>query len=102
MNKPKQERRNEARHRGLKGARIVFKSHKTLIDRRKRLCNYLEQFKRELSIYLRIPEIPPALLGRRCVAILLIWSVLLGAVLGRFFKVLVLVPACAFVLAAVL
>jgi hypothetical protein len=36
------------------------------------------------------------------VAILLIWSVLLGAVLGRFFKVLVLVPACAFVLAAVL
>jgi hypothetical protein len=35
-------------------------------------------------------------------AILLIWSVLLGAVLGRFFKVLVLVPACAFVLAAVL
>jgi hypothetical protein len=31
-------------------------------------------------------------------AILLIWSVLLGAVLGRFFKVLVLVPACAFVL----
>ena len=35
-------------------------------------------------------------------AILLIWSFLLGAVLGRFFKVLVLVPACAFVLAAVL
>jgi hypothetical protein len=35
-------------------------------------------------------------------AILLIWSVLLGAVLGRFFKVLVLVPACAFLLAAVL
>ncbi len=35
-------------------------------------------------------------------AILLIWSVLLGAVLGRFFKVLVLVPAGAFVLAAVL
>jgi hypothetical protein len=35
------------------------------------------------------------------VAILLIWSVLLGAVLGRFFKVLVLVPACAFLLAAV-
>ena len=34
-------------------------------------------------------------------AILLIWSVLLGAVLGRFFKVLVLVPACAFLLAAV-
>jgi hypothetical protein len=34
--------------------------------------------------------------------ILLIWSVLLGAVLGRFFKVLVLVPAGAFVLAAVL
>jgi hypothetical protein len=36
------------------------------------------------------------------VAILLIWSVLLGAVLGRFFKILVLVPACAFLLAAVL
>jgi hypothetical protein len=35
------------------------------------------------------------------VAILLIWSVLLGAVLGRFFKVLVLVPACAFLLATV-
>jgi hypothetical protein len=35
-------------------------------------------------------------------AILLIWSVLLGAVLGLFFNVLVLVPACAFVLAAVL
>lgn len=35
-------------------------------------------------------------------AILLIGSVLLGAVLGRFFKVWVLVPACAFVLAAVL
>jgi hypothetical protein len=35
------------------------------------------------------------------VAILLIWSVLLGAVLGRFFKVWVLVPACAFLLAAV-
>ena len=34
-------------------------------------------------------------------AILLIWSVLLGAVLGRFFKVLVLVPACAFLLVAV-
>lgn len=34
--------------------------------------------------------------------ILLIWSVLLGAVLGRFFKVLVLVPACAFLLATVL
>jgi hypothetical protein len=34
--------------------------------------------------------------------ILIIGSVLLGAVLGRFFKVLVLVPACAFVLAAVL
>jgi hypothetical protein len=33
---------------------------------------------------------------------LLIGSVLLGAVLGRFFKVLVLVPACALVLAAVL
>jgi hypothetical protein len=36
------------------------------------------------------------------VAILLIGSVLLGAVLGRFFKVWVLVPACAFVLVAVL
>jgi hypothetical protein len=35
-------------------------------------------------------------------AILLIWSVLLGAVLGRSFKVLVLVPACAFALATVL
>ena len=34
--------------------------------------------------------------------ILIIGSVLLGATLGRFFKVLVLVPACAFVLAAVL
>jgi hypothetical protein len=39
---------------------------------------------------------------RNCVAILLIWSVLLGTVLGRFFKVLVLVPACAFILAVVL
>ncbi|MGH6794530.1 MAG: hypothetical protein ACREDD_00075 [Methylocella sp.] len=35
-------------------------------------------------------------------AIMLIWSVLLGAVLGRFFKVVVLVPACALLLAAVL
>jgi hypothetical protein len=35
-------------------------------------------------------------------AILLIGSVLLGAFLGRFFKVLVLVPACALILAAVL
>jgi hypothetical protein len=35
------------------------------------------------------------------VAILLIWSVLLGAVLGRFLKVWVLVPAYAFLLAAV-
>ena len=35
-------------------------------------------------------------------AILLIWSVLVGAILGRFFKVLVLVPASALVLAAVL
>jgi hypothetical protein len=35
-------------------------------------------------------------------AILLIWSVLLGAILGRFFKVLLLVLACAFPLAAVL
>jgi hypothetical protein len=33
---------------------------------------------------------------------LLIWSLLLGAVLGRFFKVLVLVPACVSVLAVVL
>jgi hypothetical protein len=33
---------------------------------------------------------------------LLIVSVLLGVVLGRFFKVLILVPACAFILAAVL
>ena len=31
-------------------------------------------------------------------AILILGSVLLGAVLGRFFKVLVLVPACALVL----
>ena len=35
-------------------------------------------------------------------AILILGSVLLGAVLGRFFKVLVLVLACAFVLAVVL
>ena len=35
-------------------------------------------------------------------AILVIWSVLLGAVLGRFFKVLVLVPACALAVATVL
>jgi hypothetical protein len=35
-------------------------------------------------------------------AILLIWSVLLGAVLGRFFKVFVLVPACTLILAAVI
>ena len=34
--------------------------------------------------------------------IVLVGSVLLGAVLGRFFKVLVLVPACAVLLAAVL
>jgi hypothetical protein len=34
-------------------------------------------------------------------ATLLIGSILLGAVLGRFFKVLVLVPVCALVLAAV-
>jgi hypothetical protein len=33
---------------------------------------------------------------------LFIVSVLLGAILGRFFKVLVLIPACAFILAAVL
>jgi hypothetical protein len=32
MDKPKQERRNEARHRALKGARIVFKRHDALID----------------------------------------------------------------------
>jgi hypothetical protein len=36
------------------------------------------------------------------VTVLLIGSVLLAAVLGRFFKVLVLVPACVFVLAAML
>jgi hypothetical protein len=36
------------------------------------------------------------------VAILSIWSVLLGTVLGRFFKVWVLVPLCAFLLVAVL
>src|ERR1700730_755716 len=42
-------------------------------------------------------------IGRRCrMATLLIGSVLLGAVLGRFFKVLFLVPTCALVLAAVL
>jgi hypothetical protein len=35
-------------------------------------------------------------------AILVIWSLLLGAILGRFFKVLVLVPACALVVATVL
>ncbi|MGH6848742.1 MAG: hypothetical protein ACREC0_15315 [Methylocella sp.] len=35
-------------------------------------------------------------------AILLIWSVLLGAILGRFCKVLILVPAGAFVLVVVL
>ena len=34
--------------------------------------------------------------------ILIIGGALFGAVLGRFFKVLVLVPACAFVLVAVL
>ena len=34
-------------------------------------------------------------------AIRLIWSALLGAVLGRLFKVLVLVPACAFLLVAI-
>ena len=34
--------------------------------------------------------------------ILLIGSVLFGAVLGRFFKFLILVPTCAFVLGAVL
>jgi hypothetical protein len=33
-------------------------------------------------------------------AILLVWGVLLGAILGRVFKVLVLFPACAFLLAA--
>jgi hypothetical protein len=32
MDEPKQERRNEARHRALKGARIVFKRHDALID----------------------------------------------------------------------
>jgi hypothetical protein len=35
------------------------------------------------------------------VTILLIWCILLGALLGRFFTGLVLVPACALVLAAV-
>ena len=35
-------------------------------------------------------------------AILILGSVVLGAVFGRFFKVLVLVPACALVLAVVL
>jgi hypothetical protein len=59
-------------------------------------------FKSELNIYLRILETPAALLRRRRVAILILGSVLLGAVLGRFFKVLVLVPACALVLAVVL
>jgi hypothetical protein len=59
-------------------------------------------FKSELNIYLRILETPTALLRRRRVAILILGSVLLGAVLGRFFKVLALVPACAFVLAVVL
>jgi hypothetical protein len=52
------------------------------------------RFKSELNIYLRIPETPTALLRRRRVA--------MGAILGRFFKVLVLVPACALVLAVVL
>ena len=32
MDKPKQERRNEARRRALKGARIVFGRHNALID----------------------------------------------------------------------
>ena len=32
MDNPKQERRNEARHRALKRARIVFKCHDALID----------------------------------------------------------------------
>ena len=59
-------------------------------------------FKSELNIYLRILETPTALLRRRGVAILILGSVLLGAVLGRFFKVLVLVPACVLVLAVVL
>jgi hypothetical protein len=59
-------------------------------------------FKSELNIYLRILETPTALSRRRRVAILILGSVLLGAVLGRFFKVLVLVPACALVLAVVL
>jgi hypothetical protein len=59
-------------------------------------------FKSELNIYLRILETPTASSRRGCVAILLIGSVLLGVVLGRFFKVWVLVPAGAFVLAAVL
>src|ERR1700704_2114294 len=59
-------------------------------------------FKSELNIYLWILETPTALLRRRRVAVLILGSVLLGAVLGRFFKVLVLVPACALVLAVVL
>ena len=32
MEKPPQERRNEARHRVLKGAQIVFKGHEAVID----------------------------------------------------------------------
>ena len=32
MEKPTQERRNVARRRALKGARIVFKGHEALID----------------------------------------------------------------------
>jgi PilZ domain len=32
MDNPRQERRNETRHRALKGARIVFKGHEALID----------------------------------------------------------------------
>jgi LPS O-antigen subunit length determinant protein (WzzB/FepE family) len=44
-------------------------------------------FKSELNIYLRIPETPTALLRRRRVAILILGSVLLGAVLGRFLSV---------------
>jgi hypothetical protein len=36
------------------------------------------------------------------VTILTIGSILLGAVLGRFFKVLILIPACMVILAAVI
>jgi uncharacterized membrane protein YoaK (UPF0700 family) len=48
-----------------------------------------------------IPETPTALLRRRRVIILIIGSLLLGAILGRFFNVLVLAPAFALSLAMV-